>query len=473
VIYGSHVTAEIEVRYRLGTMSYVLRTGTNVPGGANDVDGLPVSIQIPEAAWDAPFVDVAVEYAKRSALPKVDSLRRLTALAYDQQTTYFAFLGFFIAIGLFNAILSLMLRDASFTWYAAAMGIFALYMASTAGLPRGWTHTALQEELVRSVLLASYFAAVAQFASVFLTLPRAARELYRTILGLAALNFVLTVGDFCLGDAWPFATLDEVVGYALLAALMVAGIVMIRRGMGSARFFLVAFIGVVSGAILREFNLDRLIPGGTFLIDYSLEIGIAFEALFLALALADRTQRLEEERRRLEVLVDIDALTGLENRRGFDEALHREWQRNARANSPLAMLMIDVDRFKKYNDRYGHPAGDDVLRRIAGALRATIRRGNDTAARYGGEEFALILSATNASDAALLAERCRLAVEALAIPHPAGPGGVVTISVGVAVVVPVSDASPLGLVIEADGALYAAKAAGRNRVVTGTSYQTA
>jgi diguanylate cyclase (GGDEF)-like protein len=467
------VTAEIDVRYRLGTTAYELRTGMDVRGGSSDVDGLPVSIQLPEAAWDAPWVDVAVIYAGRSALPKIDALHRLTRSAYDRQTAYFAFLGFFIAIGLFNAILSLMLRDASFAWYASAMGIFALYMASTAGLPRGWTHTALEEELIRSVLLGSYFAAVAQFASVFLTLPRAARRLYLTILALVALNFVMTVGDFCLGDAWPLYNLDEAIGYAVLAALMVAGITMARRGMSSARFFLVAFAGVVVGAIIREFNLDRLIPGGTFLIDYSLEIGIAFEALFLALALADRTHRLEEERRRLEVLVDIDALTGLENRRGFDEALRREWQRNARAVSPLAMLMIDVDWFKKYNDRYGHPAGDDVLRRIAAALRATIRRGDDTAARYGGEEFALILSATSASDAALLAERCRCAVEALAIPQAASPGGVVTISIGVAVIIPLADASPMALVIEADGALYRAKAGGRNRVVTGASYQTA
>jgi len=473
VIYGGVLTAEIDVRYRLGTNVYVLRTGTDVRGGSSDVAGLPASVQIPEAAWDAPYVDVDVDYGSHSALPKIDSLHRLTGLALDEQTTYFAFIGFFIAIGLFNAILSLMLRDASFAWYGAAMGVFALLSAFSSGVPHGWTRTPLQEEIVRTILLWSYFAAVAQFACVFLTLRRASPRLYYAILALVAVNFFGIAGESCLGDAWPFFILDEVLQDGLLAALIFAGITMARQGLRSARFFLVAFLGVAAGVIVGDLNQHGLIRGGTFLIDYSLDIGIAFEALFLALALADRTHRLDEERRRLEVLIDIDALTGLANRRGFDEALRREWQRNARAASPLAILMIDVDWFKKYNDRFGHPAGDEVLRRVAGALRSTIRRADDIAARYGGEEFALILSATNADDAALLAERCRGAVEALAIPHTANPAGSVTISVGVAVAVPVYDASPMALVVEADGALYRAKAAGRNRVFTSASYQTA
>jgi diguanylate cyclase (GGDEF)-like protein len=473
VLYGTVLTAEIDVRYRLGTNTYVLRTGTDVPGGTSDVAGRPVSLQLPEAAWDAPYVDVAVDYAARTALPKIDTLRRLTDRSFDEQKTSFAFLGFFIAIGLFNAILSLMLRDASFAWYGTAMGIFALRTAFISGIPHGWTRTPLEEEIVRTILLWSSFAAVTQFACVFLTLRRASRPLYYTILALLAVTLFGIAGESCLGDAWPFFILDEVLQDGLLAALVFAGISMARQGLGSARFFLVAFAGVAAGIVVGDLSEHGLIAGGSFLIDYSLDIGIAIEALFLALALADRTHRLDEERRRLEVLIDVDALTGLANRRGFDEAMGREWQRNARAVAPLAMLMIDVDRFKKYNDRFGHPAGDEVLRRVAGALRATIRRAEDTAARYGGEEFALILSATNADDASLLAERCRVAVEALAIAHPANPTGVVTISVGVAVAVPVYDASPMALIIEADGALYRAKAGGRNRVFTSASYQTA
>jgi diguanylate cyclase (GGDEF)-like protein len=473
VIYGNVLTAEMDVRYRLGTNAYVLRAGTDVPGGADDVAGRPYAIQIPEAAWDAPYVDVAVDYAALTALPKIDSLHRLTGLALDEQSTSFAFLGFFIAIGLFNAILSLMLRDASFAWYGSAMGIFALLTAFTSGLPHGWTRSPLTEELVRTVLLWSYFAAVAQFACVFLTLRRAAPGLYVAILALLAVNLVGIAGESTLGDAWPFFLVDEVLQDGLLAALIVAGISMARRGLRSARFFLVAFMGVAIGVIVGDLNEHGLIVGGSFLIDYSLDIGIAFEALFLALALADRTHRLDDERRRLEVLIEIDALTGLENRRGFDTALRREWQRNARAGAPLAILMIDVDYFKNFNDRFGHPAGDEVLRRVAAELRATIRRAEDTAARYGGEEFALILSVTNAEDAALLAERARATVEALAIPHPESPAGVVTISVGVAVAVPIYDASPMTLVSAADGALYLAKAAGRNCVSTSATYQTA
>jgi diguanylate cyclase len=473
VIYGTMLTAEITVRYRLGGTAYVVRTGTGVAGGTSDVAGRAVSLQIPEAAWDAPFVDVAVDYAARTALPKIDSMHRLTGLALGEQTTFFAFLGFFIAIGLLNAILSVMLRDGSFAWYGTAMALFALLTAFNSAVPYGWMRTPLQEQIVRTVLLWAYFAAVAQFACVFLMLRRASAPLYYTILALVAVNFVGIAGEKWLGDAWRFVLLDEVLQDSLLAALIVAGTFMARQGFRSARYFLVAFVGVALGVIVADLNAHGLIAGGTFLIDYSLDIGSAFGALFLALALADRTHRLDEERRRLEVLIDIDALTGLANRRGFDEALRREWQRNARADSPLAMLMIDVDWFKKYNDRFGHPGGDEVLRRVAAALRSTIRRAGDTAARYGGEEFALILTATSADDAALLAERCRFAVEALAIPHPANPAGIVTISIGVAVAVPVYDASPMALLIEADAALYLAKAGGRNRVFTSASCQTA
>jgi len=470
VIYGRRLIGEIVLRYRLGAAAYEVRDGTDVASRSSDVPGLPVAVTIPEAAWDAPYVDVAVEYAYGTSLPKIDLLHRLTAFVLDEQTTSFAFIGFFIAIGLFSAILSIMLRDASFTWYALAIGLFAAFTL-TADVPHAWRHTLLQEALVESLLASAYFMVVAQFAGVFLTLNRVSRRLYITFLVLAALNGVGIVAESCLQDAWPFFIVDEIVGYGLPIALLIGGITMARRGMNGARFYIVAFTGVVVGLIVKDLDYNGIVPGGAFLVDYSLEIGVAFEALFLALALADRTHRVDRERQRLEALVDIDALTGLANRRRFDDALRRDWLRNAGTGKSLAMLMIDVDWFKNYNDRYGHPAGDDVLRRIAAALLAAIPGSDNTAARYGGEEFALILGETNVREAALLAERCRRAVESLAISHQGSAAGVVTISIGVAVTVPVSGGSPMTLIIESDAALYRAKAAGRNHVVTSASDQ--
>jgi diguanylate cyclase (GGDEF)-like protein/PAS domain S-box-containing protein len=189
-------------------------------------------------------------------------------------------------------------------------------------------------------------------------------------------------------------------------------------------------------------------------------------------ALRDISQRkaaedqLEEVNRRLEALAGQDGLTGLANRRTFDDALAREHRRAARDRTRLAMIMIDVDRFKPFNDRYGHPAGDEALRRVSRAIESTLRRPGDVAARYGGEEFAVLLPGADESAGAIIADRIRRAVLALAIEHDESPAGVVTISAGVASVAPSAfDASLATLVADADRALYRAKANGRNAIV--------
>ena len=169
---------------------------------------------------------------------------------------------------------------------------------------------------------------------------------------------------------------------------------------------------------------------------------------------------------RLEALAGQDGLTGLANRRTFDDALAMEHRRSARDRTRLAMIMIDVDRFKPFNDRYGHPAGDEALRRVSQTIASTLRRPGDIAARYGGEEFAVLLPGADESSAAIIADRIRRAVLALAIEHDVSPAGVVTISAGVASVAPSAfDASLAALVADADRALYRAKANGRNAIV--------
>jgi diguanylate cyclase (GGDEF)-like protein/PAS domain S-box-containing protein len=189
-------------------------------------------------------------------------------------------------------------------------------------------------------------------------------------------------------------------------------------------------------------------------------------------ALRDISQRkaaedqLEEANRRLEALAGQDGLTGLANRRIFDDALAREHRRAVRDRTRLAMIMIDVDRFKPFNDRYGHPAGDQALRRVSRAIEGMLRRPGDVAARYGGEEFAVLLPGADESGAAIIADRIRRAVLALAIEHDESPAGVVTVSAGVASVAPGAfDASLATLVADADRALYRAKANGRNAIV--------
>jgi len=176
--------------------------------------------------------------------------------------------------------------------------------------------------------------------------------------------------------------------------------------------------------------------------------------------------QLQRSREELERLSRQDGLTGLGNRRFFDDILQREFLRSRRERSPLALVIGDTDCFKAYNDRHGHVQGDECLRRIAAEFAAVCRRPADLAARYGGEEFALVLPDTSLEAAANMAEALRRAIELLAIPHAASTvGDRVTVSLGVAALVPRHGDAPAGLIESADRALYDAKQRGRNRCV--------
>lgn len=168
----------------------------------------------------------------------------------------------------------------------------------------------------------------------------------------------------------------------------------------------------------------------------------------------------------LENLAMIDSLTEIANRRRYSESLEKEWRRCARSASPLSLAIVDVDHFKAYNDHLGHAEGDHVLRQIARALSAFVRRPGDLAARYGGEEFVLLLPDTDASAAVNIGHEVRACIEALQLPHPSSPvSRYVTISLGGITTTP-SGGQPDPLFFqEADAALYAAKAQGRNHAI--------
>jgi len=170
----------------------------------------------------------------------------------------------------------------------------------------------------------------------------------------------------------------------------------------------------------------------------------------------------------LEAFARKDGLTGIANRRSFDESLEKEWRRALGENNALSLLIIDIDYFKAFNDANGHQAGDDCLRTVAAAIAENATQEGGLAARYGGEEFAVILPRTDYNRALAAGERIRSAVEALAVPHPGSEvDSVVTVSVGVATAMAASGGTiemPHGLLQAADTALYKAKAGGRNRI---------
>ncbi|MBS3975949.1 MAG: GGDEF domain-containing protein [Syntrophomonadaceae bacterium] len=167
---------------------------------------------------------------------------------------------------------------------------------------------------------------------------------------------------------------------------------------------------------------------------------------------------------KLEIMSTIDSLTGLHNRRFFNEAFRKEWLSSVRSQEYLAILMIDIDHFKKYNDTYGHLQGDQCLQQVAAALQETVKRPRDIVARFGGEEFVVLLTDTNNYGAKHIAEQILLNVRALRIAHIASCTGIVTVSIGVATAIPDKFLSPDALLTKADEALYRAKNSGRNSI---------
>ena len=216
---------------------------------------------------------------------------------------------------------------------------------------------------------------------------------------------------------------------------------------------------MVGETVVGALSLGRVYPGKPYTAK-DVETIRAFSEL-AAIAL-ERANAFEETLRHSLT----DGLTGLANRRQFDARLTQEMETAARERRPLALMLVDIDSFKKYNDSYGHAQGDECLRQIAEVLMSAGRRQYDLAARYGGEEFALILPDSTAKNAAKRAEALRKTIMAMKIPHRASvTGKIVTVSIGVAAIVPTASSQPKDLITNADQALYEAKKQGRNRVV--------
>ncbi|MDX2243185.1 MAG: PleD family two-component system response regulator [Leptolyngbyaceae cyanobacterium bins.302] len=174
---------------------------------------------------------------------------------------------------------------------------------------------------------------------------------------------------------------------------------------------------------------------------------------------------LQTANKELERLAHMDGLTQVANRRSFDTCLAQEWRRMAREQNPLTLILCDVDYFKRYNDTYGHQAGDDCLRNVAKAVSNVLKRPSDLVARYGGEEFAIILPNTPLAGAVHVAAEIRSAIQSLEMLHSASlVSRFVTLSMGISTVIPLVESSPMGLLAAADRALYKAKLGGRDRV---------
>ncbi|OGT22924.1 MAG: diguanylate cyclase response regulator [Gallionellales bacterium RIFOXYB12_FULL_54_9] len=247
----------------------------------------------------------------------------------------------------------------------------------------------------------------------------------------------------------------------------------IRRLQGKDEWTAIIFLSVMS----KDEDLARGIevggddyimkPVGSVVVQA--KVRAMYRLVQMQRALVKLAGQLNDANQELQRLSMTDGLTGLANRRMFDESLAREWRRCLRHKKPMSIVMLDVDWFKKYNDRYGHQDGDECLRAVAGELARSAPRPSDLVARYGGEEFVMILGDTGQDGATWVASRIRQHVDALQLPHKDSSFGHVTVSCGVSSVMPRNDLTVDALVKSADNALFLSKNQGRN-IVTYLDY---
>lgn len=352
----------------------------------------------------------------------------------------------------------------------ALLVLYGFLMAVTAG-----SIAAFSDEPQRSSDLHGFLIQALALGGAMLLLMLAVRQpvaggrfRYAVAVVSIALLVILGVGVQAYGDDY-----NRLMG---MVNLWVAATVIFATGLHLPRSCIVIMLFALPGIVLGPVALGladnlwrytiQLLACGIFLLVFSFVMARVQRQVFLqeGILLHDKTRLLELSGQLAELSLQ-DALTGVANRRRFDEVLEREWGRARRQRSPLALLFIDVDHFKAYNDHYGHQAGDDGLRAIALALVESGRRESDLVARYGGEEFVLLLPDTDEAGALGAARRIQTFLAQAALPHETAPLGRVTASIGVAVCVPSVESVPAGLVAAADKAVYRAKKNGRDCIV--------
>jgi diguanylate cyclase (GGDEF)-like protein len=206
--------------------------------------------------------------------------------------------------------------------------------------------------------------------------------------------------------------------------------------------------------------------GASDFLTKPIHLGILRQRVRRLLQQAQLYKQLEAANKALQHLANVDGLTGVANRRRFNDYLNSQWLTLASEPSPLSLILCDIDFFKLYNDKYGHPAGDICLQKVGTVLKETVQNSQDLVARYGGEEFAVIMPKTQMGGAVHFAAAMQAGVRELEILHePSTISSYVTLSLGVATTIPTFESEPSSLIIEADKALYKAKAEGRNRII--------
>ena len=409
------------------------------------------------------------------------------------------FTGIMVALALYNTFLFLLVRQCAYFWYVISVVATALVQINFHGLNFQflWRGFPALNEVAMVILIALNIVGSVVFTDVFLRVyehSRFASRLLRTLAALAGLMIIA-------GVFMPYHTGVLVVmllTYIATFSAWVIGLVLWRRGEVLARFYVFAWTPLLLGHVVISSSKAGILPSHP-VFDYAPQVGATLEVILLSFALAyrinierrrrlqaqdevlhaqreanqmleervhERTRELASANAQLKAMSFTDGLTGIANRRHFDDRLAEEWRASSRHQHPLGLLLMDIDHFKDVNDTYGHQAGDDCLKALADLVMGQIHRSTDMVARYGGEEFALLLPATDHDGARAVAERIRktLAEKDLKVTGQSEPIRI-SVSIGVVAEQATGNAGAEDMLARADKALYAAKNSGRNRVV--------
>jgi len=370
----------------------------------------------------------------------------------DEQLAYGIYYGGFIVLVLYNFFIFLIARDRAFFYYLLYATSYGMYFAIHNGLAFEffWPNSPAWGNQALLVMLALSLIFGLQFTRTFLDTTAFARRLDRVAVGMQVLSGLGLAASFFLAYGvliLPLAVLTIFV----TVMIIVLGTLGLLKGYQPARYFMIAWGMLLAGVLAYMLKVFGLLPHN-MLTQNGFQVGSLMEMVLLSLALASRLRDLRRQSR-------TDMLTKVPNRRFFDEHVNIEFDRARRSQGALSLLVVDIDRFKQFNDAYGHSRGDDVLKTVADRLCQGVRRG-DSVCRYGGEEFALILPGATGADAVQIAESLRKTLQDNPMPETT-----VTISVGVASTQDNNFDNAYDLFKAADRALYQAKEQGRNCVV--------
>lgn len=386
-----------------------------------------------------------------------------------QQSAWAAFAGasfaVMVAMALIALAFGLFLRDRTFVIYTGYVLSYALVQAIQTGFvahPLGWDWLAASPQLFGRAAIAASVVLACLFADHFMQLKRYAPGWRRAVLALAVAVSVAAALRFLPGAALDRFSLVLINPLLMLGGplLLLVAFVSALRGSRYAWFFLIGWLPLLILTVLSSAQSGGALATWHWLENAGLAAG-AFEALVLSLGLADRTLQVRRERDQVRELADIDGLTGVSNHRHIHEQLAVLVNSARHHKRPLALMFIDMDHFKRLNDRYGHPVGDRVLRVSAASMLAQLR-GRDLIGRYGGEEFLVAMPDMEQAAALRVAERLRATIATLDMSE-FGMRENLTISIGLALYL--GDETIGQLIARADAAMYQAKAQGRNRVV--------